>query len=415
MASMRIFNPMRKVHGILACLLFAAGCSANPLPGSNSVGAEPSLPLATVSFDLYHNRVYLPVEVNHQLTISMVLDTGAADSGLSSSTAQSLQLKTSGEAQLTGNGESNQKIALVRNIEFSVGGAPLLEKTVIIVPFQDLEAREGRSIAGVLGVALFRKYVVVIDYQNKKLSLFDPRHFVYRGTGTIVPLKIKGEALFQGDILLQNGQSVQAQLAIDSGTYSALRLYRGFLQKHQPLQDSQAPTVLSYGFGIGGEFPERLARVGDLGIGSLRLHAPLARLSEANSGATVSSSYDGTIGGAILCRFKVTLDYSRSEMILEPNSSFPDPFKADTSGLILSASGADFRTISIRHVISGTPAALAGVKEGDILLSVNGTDASSLGLERTRLLFQKPGSYHLELQRGSNKFAVDMVTRDLVP
>ena len=372
----------------------------NPTPTSES--------LAVVSFDLFHNRVYLPVQVNGQATISMVLDTGAAYSGLSETAAQTLHLKLSGKAQLIGNGESNQKIALARNVHFGVGKAEIVEKAVAIVPFQQLEASEGRSIAGVLGVNLFRKYVVVIDYAAKRLSLFAPDTFVYRGSGVVVPLRFKGAALFQAAVDLPSQPPLSVELAIDSGTYSALRLYHPFSEKHGLARQFENKGVSSFGFGIGGEFSEKLLRIGHLDIGGIQIPAPLISISEADHGATASSSYDGTIGGAILRRFTVTLDYSRAQMILEPNTLLDAPFDANVSGLILSASGPDLKTISIHHVIADTPAARAGIREGDVLLTLSGENAGHLGLEAVRTLLCQPGVYHLGLQRGSTNLDVDI-------
>lgn len=408
MIFLRTINTMLKRRIVSALLLSLAmpfgGCSAQ-----QRVPTDLSRPLASVSFELYHNRVYLPVDVDGRV-ITMVLDTGAADSGVSDSVAKDLGLKPHGTAQLVGNGESNQRVSLAQNIRFSVGDAELTEKSVVIVPFGSLEAREGRAIAGVLGLDLFRKYVVMIDYEQKRLSLFDSKHFIYQGSGVIVPLP-----LFQATMQMPGGQPISLRLAIDSGTYSALRLVPRFAQEHGLLVDSGSPSLASFGFGIGGEFPEKIARVADLQIGSLHIPSPLASISEATHGATASSHYDGTVGGAILSRFTVTLDYAHSQMILEPNAEFAAPFRADTSGLIFSASGSDFRTISILHVIPNTPGAGAGIQERDVLLSVDGASADSLGLERIRLLFERAGDFHLQIRRGSSDISVRLTTRDLVP
>jgi len=48
---------------------------------------------------------------------------------------------------------------------------------------------------------------------------------------------------------------------------------------------------------------------------------------------------DGPIGNEILRRFKVTIDYSRQRMMLEPNAHFSDPFENDMSGIAFESSG----------------------------------------------------------------------------
>jgi hypothetical protein len=80
---------------------------------------------------------------------------------------------------------------LARDVTLIVGAAELIEKSLAIVPFDDLASHEGRSIEGVLGVNLFRRYVVVIDYPAKTLALYEPARFAYQGPGEIIPLRFK--------------------------------------------------------------------------------------------------------------------------------------------------------------------------------------------------------------------------------
>jgi Aspartyl protease/PDZ domain len=380
--------------------------SAFALP-RQSDSNSPAQPVARISFVLFHNRVYLPVEVNGHETFEMVLDTGAAMSGLSEAAASAVHLRAAGKAELVGNGESRLKIALAKDVTFRLGGAELPEKSVAIVPYADLEEHEGRRISGVLGVSLFRRYVVMIDYPTKTLSLYQSRDFVYSGPGDRVPLRLPGAALFKAVIELPDRDFITCNLAVDLGTYSALRLYRPFLEKHHLVDQ---PGIDSFGFGLGGEFPERLGRVSALRIGSLSLKGPITSFSAARSGATSGSSYDGTIGGEVLRRFKVILDYAHQEMILEPGSDFSEPWATDTSGLLLRAGGADLKTISVLHVLTKTPAAAAGIKEGDVILSVDHQEALYLSLEGIRRLLTGPGNHRLLVRRGQRALEVDVTT-----
>jgi len=61
-------------------------------------------------------------------------------------------------------------------------------------------------------------------------------------------------------------------------------------------------------------------------LGSFTLKNVPVQLSLDTEGAGASEENDGLIGGEIFHRFKVTLDYSRKRMILEPNKSFNDPY-----------------------------------------------------------------------------------------
>jgi hypothetical protein len=88
----------------------------------------------------------------------------------------------------------------------------------------------------------------------------------------------------------------------------------------------------SFGFGAGGEFRQVTGRVESLEVGGVKILNPVADFSTDTKGVTGTASYDGTIGGDILRRFTVILDYSRQQMIFEPNADFATPFETDKSG-----------------------------------------------------------------------------------
>lgn len=389
---------------LVLVMLLPGGAFAQPaLPASGA-------PVARLPFQLFHNRIYLPVAINGQPGFTMVVDTGSSASGLSRRTAASLHLRLSHRAQVTGNGNQTLRIRLTRNIHFAIGAASLDEKTVAVVPMQSFERFEGRQVAGILGVELFRRYVVVLDYPAKLLEIYDPAGFHPAGHGIAVPLRLLANtAIFDAAIQVPNRPPILTKLAIDSGTYSGLRLYSPFVKKNH-LAQAIAPTVASFGFGLGGEFPERLGRVAALAIGALRIPEPLTDLPEASHGATASAAYDGTIGGAILRRFTVTLDYPHQQMLLSAGPDFDAPMPADASGLVLESLDPAAGEVDVRQVLPDAPASAAGFQTGDRIASVNGTPAEALGMEGVRSLFCQAASDSIVVRRNGHDRRLTMTT-----
>lgn len=265
----------------------------------------------------------------------MILDTGAAQTFVSGKVADELRLAHKGTASVNGNGEGVGRFPLAKNVRLGVGDATLLEKTIVIYNYEDLEKHEGRAIDGTLGVNFFHKYVVEIDYAAKRLLVYDPATFSYYGTGTAVPLRILNSgtlALFDAKIVGAAGQpAIDAHLAVDSGTYSALRLFRQFAEKHA-LPGEGRNQFASFGFGAGGEFRQVTGQIDSVEVSGLKIVNPVADFSTNTKGVTATANYDGTIGGAILRRFTVVVDYPRKQMILDPNANFAAPFETDKSG-----------------------------------------------------------------------------------
>jgi Aspartyl protease len=324
-----------RISWFVALLWLAPAVPAQNAPAEAAEPAISAKPVAVIPFDLYHNRVYLPVRVNGSATYTMILDTGAAETLVSERVAEELKLQRKGSAQVNGNGEGVERFPLAKNVNFSAGDATLLEKIVVIYNYGDLERHEGRTIDGTLSVNFFHKYVVEIDYAARRLRVYDPATFSYSGKGTVVPLRIVNGgtvALFDAKITDAAGQpGIDAHIAVDSGTYSALRLFRPFVEKHALIGEGKHQFA-SFGFGAGGEFRQITGRVDNLEIGGVKIANPLADFSTDTKGVTATAAYDGTIGGDILRRFTVVLDYSRQKMMLKPNADFAAPFEADKAG-----------------------------------------------------------------------------------
>lgn len=397
-----------------AVLAVCAGAACTPSPAP--IAPATALPVV-VPIEVYRHRVYLPARIAGSDPVTLILDNGASVSGVHDSVARALGVRQSKTAKLTGNGQAMMSIGLATDVPFDVGGATIREPLVAMLPYDEFARHEGRLNAGVLGKDVYARFVVDIDYAAHRLTLRDPATFTYDGTGIVIPLHVsrtRDAAWMSARITFPGLAPIDARLGLDMGTYSALRVYRPFVTAHQ-LSVAVPNGVTTFGFGLGGEFPVRLARASHVTIGGLNVDRPVAELSLADSGATAGSGVDGTIGGAILSCFHMIVDYAHARMILEPNgqacSSSSD---ADMSGLVLDAGGPGLATITVGHVVAATPAADAGFQEGDRLVSVDGTPADSLGLLRVQTLFSQAAAYRVTIERNGSTTDLSLRTRPLI-
>ena len=103
---------------------------------------------------------------------------------------------------------------------------------------------------------------------------------------------------------------------IDTGNMGALLLHRPFVEKNRLLPPDNESTPFEV-CGIGGGSMSRMGKLESLRLGSLDVKSPVTLFSQAKAGNLISTDYDGLIGNAILRRFNVVFDHSRSRMILE--------------------------------------------------------------------------------------------------
>ena len=158
-----------------------------------------------------------------------------------------------------------------------------------------------------------------------------------------------------------------------------------------------------FGVGVGGASEGDLLRMPALKIGSLTISRPstaLSRQTDGPFGATAGTN--GTIGEPILRRTRLTIDYARSRVILEPRGRFNVPDTVNGSGLTLASADSAGSAWRVLSVIAGSAGARAGVQTGDEVIGIDGQPAAALAYGRIRELLRADGvTRRLAMRRGS--------------
>jgi hypothetical protein len=246
------------------------------------------------------------------------------------------------------------------------------------IGLRHLNKYEGMPVEGILGYDVFSRFVVKIDYEKQKLTLYEPAGFKYDGKGESLPITLEGN---HPHIKAKVDDQFEGTFVIDCGARSSLSLHTPFVEKHDLLAKTGKKIDVFAGIGVGGKVKGKVTRVKSIQIGNFKIPAPLTTLASAQSGAFASERFDGNIGGGILKRFTVIFDYANKRMILEPNSDFGYQDNLDMAGLWLTK---DNGTTVVDFVIKDSPAAKVGIKEGDLVVKINGQSTKDLLLREIR-------------------------------
>lgn len=395
-------------------LSFALVVLAGLIGGSGSVGvaAPPAVAVARIPFELNGNVLFLPVRVNGSAPLSFVLDTGAHGSLVNSTVAEALRLPK-GRASTSHGAGGPAASTHITGVTLDVGGARLEDLTVAATPLGALENNTGRAMDGILGSNLFRRYVVEIDYETNRITLYEPAGFDAGGRGKSVPLRFEDEHPYVRAKLTLPGQSaIEGEFVVDLGSNLPLILLPSFIEEKK-LRGSLPTTLETFGRGVGGEVGLPMGRSTRLELGGFALDAPVTAFPR--SGTFGRTGKAGNIGSAVLRRFRVTFDYSRKRMILEPNLRFGEPFEFDMSGLQLVTESPGFDVVRVNRVLPNSPAAEAGIRQADEILSIAGRPSTGMRLAELREMLRQPNrQYSLELKRGSETLSVELTTRRLL-
>ncbi len=391
-------------------LLIVSCCSA-----SIAFGAVPMARSSyRIPFELTNNLVVLQGSINNSKPLFLLLDTGASGSVINESRAKELGLNLEGQTKAaTGNGPV--EASFVRGVTLNVSGIEFPNLTLTSIRLSGLEAGFGRPVDGILGYEIFNRFVVEIDYISRIVTLHDPKSYKDSGSGQAIPLMIKDNRPFvRGKIMQVGTKAAEGNFEFDIGQVGAITLGESFTSEHELLKFSRKTLQTNTGSILAGKTSAQIGRLQGLQLGRIIMQNPVTTFVRGNSGEEDTTDYAGLIGAEILRRFKVTIDYSRKQVLLEPNKHFREAYEFDMSGMSLT-SGVDFKTFKVRTLIENSPATEAGLRIGDIITAIDGKSTGQMTLEQIRQMFRQKGRrYSLSVERGRSVLTLKIKTRRLI-
>ena len=367
-----------------------------------------------IPFELTNNLVVLQGSINNSKPLFLLLDTGASGSVINESRAKELGLNLEGQTKAaTGNGPV--EASFVRGVTLNVSGIEFPNLTLTSIRLSGLEAGFGRPVDGILGYEIFNRFVVEIDYISRIVTLHDPKSYKDSGSGQAIPLMIKDNRPFvRGKIMQVGTKAAEGNFEFDIGQVGAITLGESFTSEHELLKFSRKTLQTNTGSILAGKTSAQIGRLQGLQLGRIIMQNPVTTFVRGNSGEEDTTDYAGLIGAEILRRFKVTIDYSRKQVLLEPNKHFREAYEFDMSGMSLT-SGVDFKTFKVRTLIENSPATEAGLRIGDIITAIDGKSTGQMTLEQIRQMFRQKGRrYSLSVERGRSVLTLKIRTRRLI-
>lgn len=256
--------------------------------------------------------------------------------------------------------------------------------SLAVLNFGGLAPFVGRPVAGLLGHDYFLDHVITIDYEEQRVTVAQPDAFTAPPGSTSIPVWIENEEPFALGFLWAAGRSVPAKLKIDTGSFSGLGLNGSFVAQNA-LVPGDWPRLEVTGVAVGGGTRNFIARLDSMSFGRIVIPKPVAAWSED----LTRIGDAGTLGAPILARFRVTFDYPRMRMLLEPEPGAGDPEVWDASGmLVVQPPGGD---VIVAQLLPGGPAEQAGLRPGDAIRHIGIRPATELGLGNVRRHFRQPG------------------------
>ncbi|MBS0274179.1 MAG: aspartyl protease family protein [Proteobacteria bacterium] len=364
----------------------------------------------TFPFHLYNNHIFADVKVNGKGPYQFIFDTGGINL-VTPPLARELGLAAEGHMQGNGAGSGHMDVQLTKVSSLQLGDATVKDQVFAQIPLDSMDNIEGVGMPGMVGFETFRRFVTRIDYGAHTITLIKPDAFDPKDAGTAVPISFNGNTIE----VPATYDGVPGTFTIDTGNRGSLILNSPFVAAHAQFAKYSIAPEATTGWGIGGPTKSHVIRGHNLVIGGQTVAAPVVLLSTATKGADADATQSGNIGGGVLKRFVVTLDYGHNKMYLKPvTQPVSDLDSFDRSGMWINRSATGY---SVVDVTKGTPADTAGLKTGDEIVSVDGKPATATPLyeTRARLRNDAPGTVvKFTVKRGAETKDVSVTLRDLI-
>ena len=396
------------LNGAIVAVGHAQGQRETPPTGARmlTAGGTASLP-----FELSGGRIVLTASINGAGPFRLVLDTGMPMDGLllhGGARVDSLHLASSGKAGVMGAGGGRPIEAdYVQGIAVGLPGMELTNMTTLVMPYDSAQSRIF-DFDGVIGYAIFSRFVVEIDYGRKIIALIEPDRFTGAGCGEELPVHFAGNIPFLNCTAeMESGKTIPLELAIDTGAGHALSLNLGSREGIE-LPKRYIDGVI--GRGLTKQLTHTIGRIASLHLGKNMLPDVLTTFSATKLHPLEK---EGNLGGKALRHFKVTFDYGKGRMFLEPAAAYDEPFEFGMTGIQYVR--AEEGSLRIERVFPDSPASEAKLVEQDLIVAIDGRPAGDYTLDALDDLLKREGrEVAMSVSRGAEILEIRIKLRRLI-
>ncbi|WP_286911777.1 PDZ domain-containing protein [Flavobacterium sp. UBA4197] len=391
-----------------------------------------------IPFVFVDNLIIIPVEINNT-RLNMLLDSGSEPSLIFSFPQNdTVQLFNTKKIKISGLGNEEEAEGLLsqRNkMNVSDYVDTNFEILVILDDNLNFSSRIGIPVNGILGYSFFRNHLVEINYIKKKITLYKNRDVLKKRrlkSFTSIPLSIVNGRPYVDVHARLDQKEMQLKLLFDTGLTDGLWLFEDDRIK---CNDKYFEDVL--GEGIGGTIHGKKSRLSEIKTAHFTFKDPLVSYPDTTSyrQLRIIKDRNGSLGGEIIKRFTVMVDYEESRILVKTNNMYEDPFNYNMSGIEIQHNGVEWvqesaksqvdkalpmgainmndivfdnssfkykfilkPVFEIASVRKKSPGEEAGLKAGDKVLKIDKKNVHNLSKQRINELLQSEENKIIKIQ-----------------
>ena len=326
-------------------------------------------------------------------TLNFILDTGSGGISLDSTTVDYFRI-TPTPSDMTILGIAGiRKVSFIYNQKLRLPGLTVDSLNFHINNYEILTQVYGEKIDGIIGYSLLSRYIFNINYDSSRISVFSNGRMRYpRGGWLYEPIL---RTLPVQSARIKDAVTTNSRFLFDIGAGLCMMLNKDFIEDSNFLSKKRV-LFAKEAEGVGGKVDMHMTVIKEMRMGPYRFKNIPVFVFNDTFNLTSYPYLSGIIGNDILRRFNLILNYAKREFYFMPNSHYQEGFDYAYSGIELYYVDGQ---IVLGDVATASPAEVAGLREGDILVGIN------------NLLGANIQQYKTVLQAAGEKVKI-IVTRD---
>ena len=367
-----------------------------------------------IPFKFIDNLIIIPIEVNGTV-LNFLLDTGVEETILFSLEENEQIVFTNVDKVMFRGIGTNEPFEGLKSSEnkLSINGYNDPNHSIYIVLNQNINisSQVGIPVNGIIGYHFFKNYTIDINYNKRKIVVYNDIATISKKLNKKyqkIPISIQEQKpyIITKVQMENNPEEFEAKLLIDIGNSDALWL---FTEKDKRIKVSDKNFDDYLGLGFSGTVYGKRGRIKKLQIDKFVFENPIVAMPDsiATKDIVMVENRVGSIGSEIMKRFSIVYDYSNNSIYLNKNDNFKLQFNYNMSGLDIQHQGLEWvkqsyeqnassssvyidsnsegnwtknlkykfelkPSYSVFSVRKDSPAALAGIKKGDEINTING-------------------------------------------
>ncbi|HET6275955.1 MAG TPA: alpha/beta fold hydrolase [Candidatus Cybelea sp.] len=350
-----------------------------------AVTASASADSATIPFMLFDNRMLIEVSLDGKGPFSMIVDTGSSSLVITPDVARRLGIVARPAGRAYGAGSGSSALASARVPSLAIGSLRFRDVNADVIDLSPIRRKFGfPALDGVIGYDTLRRFRMRIDVDASRITLSTVASAMPK-TASSVAFTVDASGLIDIPAAVDG---IHGTFLVDTGDRSSLTLFRHFAQTNDFYRDAPVRNVVT-GYGLGGPIYSDLLRT-TVSLFGATIPGVLTRASRDKGGAFATGAEDASVGMGLLKRFNLVFDYPDGKIFAWPSALFAyaDPRDPGTYGeklpalarhaLFGAAVAQGPNGVRVSSVIAGSPAAAAGMRDGDTIRAIGGTPVESV-------------------------------------